>query len=196
MKKIFILTFILSFAAISQTLDADNCLEAQSLDALDININKCPDLPSIPESVSTDAFSGQIGLGAWELGTTAEGETYKYGELVDSGASNILEFYGGGSTEVNSLNISCWAKGYFRLRAILQNPPVEYIKLRNAGFQGRFFQFQTDLRNGRTGFKRISSYQDHLVKWVTVITEDGECIQPTFSKFQDYARSELKRRGL
>ena len=83
-----------------------------------------------------------------------------------------------------------------RLRRILQNPPAEYVALHKAGFQYRFFQFQSDLRNGPTGYKKISSFEDHLVKWVTVINAQGVCEQPTLSKFRDYARAELTRRKL
>ena len=70
-------------------------------------------------------------------------------------------------------------------------------KLKDAGFQYRFFQFQTDLRNGPTGYKAISSFEDHLVKWVAVVDAQGVCTkQPTLAKFKAYAASELKRRNL
>jgi hypothetical protein len=52
------------------------------------------------------------------------------------------------------------------------------------------------MRNGATGFKEISSFQDHLVKWVTVITAAGVCQQPTMKQFRTYAQDELKTRGL
>ena len=137
-----------------------------------------------------------MSLGAWEIGTTADGDTYKYGSLatIDAG-SRVLQF-DGGSAVVNEGNTTCWAKGYYRLRKILQNPPREYVALRAAGFQFRFLQFQTDLRNGPTGYLKISSYRDHLVKWVTVVGAMGECKQPTLSEFRAYASSELARRGL
>jgi hypothetical protein len=97
---------------------------------------------------------------------------------------------------VNDKNVECWAMGYYRLRKILQTPPAEYVALHKAGFQYRFFQFQTDLRNGPTGYKEISSFEDHLVKWVTVITASGVCQQPTMSKFKAYAKAELTSRNL
>jgi len=173
---------------------ADNCLRDQDMDAADVDISRCPALPEYPENAPLGA--AMVSLGAWEIGTTADGETYKYGGLTfpDGGAAVLS--YDGGEAAVNAENIACWAKGYYRLRTILQNPPREYVALRSAGFQGRFFQFQTDLRNGGTGYRRISSYLDHLVKWVTVISASGECQQPTFTQFRNYATSELVRRGL
>lgn len=173
---------------------ADDCLDGQDMDAADVDISACPALPSIPDDAPMGKDS--VGLGAWELGTTAEGETYKYGTLSKPGTNPRVLKYEGGSTEVNDLNVECWAKGYYRLRKILQDPPAEYVALRDAGFQYRFFQFQTDLRNGPTGFKQIASFQDHLVKWVTVISAKGVCQQPTLSKFRTYAKGELTARGL
>lgn len=173
---------------------ADNCLDGQDMDAPDVDITRCPSLPAIPQAV---ALGGEnVSLGAWEIGTTASGETYKYGSLEAGDAGETLLDYEGGSVAVNDGNLTCWAKGYYRLRRILQDPPREWLALRAAHFQFRFFQFQTDLRNGRTGYRRISSFQNHLVKWVTVVTEDGTCLQPTLGQFQSYAQSELTRRGL
>jgi len=191
------LTFSIHAGAQTETFTADNCLQGQDLNAPDINISQCPAMPQIPQNVTSPMIQGQISLGAWELGMTSNGQAYKYGVLAQEEEQVVLKFYGTEeSSVVDELNLTCWAKGYFRLRAILQNPPAEYIKLRDAGFQSRFFQFQTDLRNGSTGFKRITSYQDHLVKWVTLITKDEQCIQPTYSKFKNYAIRELIRREL
>lgn len=173
----------------------DRCLDGQDMDAADVDVSKCPEIPSIPADVAygkKDKFS----LGAWEIGTTADGDTYKYGTLSAPGSSPRTLTFDGGSVAVNAENLECWAKGYYRLRAILQDPPAEYITLRTAGFQYRFFQFQSDLRNGPTGYKQISSFQDHLVKWVTVISAKGVCQQPTLKAFRDYAKSELDRRGI
>ena len=175
----------------------DNCLDGQDLNAEDIDISRCPDLPSEPNSAALGSSGKMIDLGAWELGQTAEGEAYKYGSLSEpNGQTQRMLLFEGGQTAVNQENLNCWAKGYYRLRKMLQNPPADYVKLRENGFQVRFFQFQTDLRNGNTGFKEITSYMDHLVKWVTVIKPDGSCVQPTPRKFQKYLSSELKRRGL
>jgi hypothetical protein len=176
---------------------ADNCIDGQDLSAEDIDISRCPALPSEPEPGTLGNSGQQISLGAWELGQTAAGEAYKYGSLSEpNGTEPRILNYDGGSTAVNEGNLSCWAKGYYRLREILQNPPADYIRLRNAGFQVRFFQFQTDLRNGPTGFREIASYRDHLIKWVTRIETDGTCVQPTLGKFQIYLTGELIRRGL
>jgi hypothetical protein len=186
-----------SFAQ-DEALTADNCLESQNLNAEDVDVTHCPALPELPQDAAFGVTEELVSLGAWELGQTSDGNTYKYGTLSEAGSTpRRLQYYGEEeSIEVNEKNLTCWAKGYYRLRQILQNPPLEYVKLREAGFQVRFFQFQTDLRNGPTGFKQISSYRDHLVKWVTVITEDGVCIQPTLEQFKAYASSELERRGL
>jgi hypothetical protein len=167
------------------------------MDGADVNISKCPALPMAPESVpiGTDG-KDEYELGAWEIGTTANGDTYKYGSLSAPGTNPRILKFDGGTVPVNQENVDCWAKGYYRLRKILQNPPAEYLALRKAGFQFRFFQFQTDLRNGPTGYKQISSFQDHLVKWVTVISKTGQCTQPTVSAFRDYAKGELTERGL
>lgn len=175
---------------------ADDCLNGQDMDAPDVDISKCPALPALPEDAEMDGET--IGLGAWELGTTADGDTYKYGKLSKPGTSpRVLTFMeGGGTVAVNDLNVECWAKGYYRLRKILQDAPAEYKALHKAGYQYRFFQFQTDLRNGATGYKGISSFQDHLVKWVTVISKSGVCQQPTLSKFKAYAAAELETRGI
>lgn len=174
----------------------DDCLNGQDMDAADVDVSKCPAIPSLPEEAEMNGKA--VSLGAWELGTTKDGDTYKYGSLSKPGTTpRTLKFMEGtGTTEVNDLNLECWAKGYYRLRKILQDPPAEYVALHKAGFQFRFFQFQTDLRNGATGFKSIASFQDHLVKWVTVISTKGVCQQPTLSKFRDYAKAELERRGL
>ncbi|MBY0554366.1 hypothetical protein K2P97_07550 [bacterium] len=175
----------------------DNCLNGQDLNAEDVDVSNCPVLPTEPTAVQLGTTGKMIDLGAWELGQTAEGEAYKYGELsAPNGDEPRVLSYEGGSSVVNDGNIVCWAKGYYRLRAILQNPPADYVKLRDAGFQVRFFQFQTDLRNGPTGFKEIASYMNHLVKWVTRIEPDGTCVQPTTDKFQKYLTGELKKRGL
>lgn len=179
----------------SSTAPEDRCLDGQDMDAADVDISKCPAIPVLPEDVPNgkkDSFS----LGAWEIGTTADGATYVYGSLSAPTSKPRTLYYDGGSVAVNDGNLECWAKGYYRLRKILQTPPAEYMALRKAGYQYRFFQFQTDLRNGPTGYKAISSFQDHLVKWVTVVTAKGVCQQPTLGKFREYAKSELTRRGL
>lgn len=178
-----------------QTVSEDKCLDGQDMDAADVDIKTCPALPEIPGDVGTG--KNKFSLGAWELGETSKGDTYVYGTLAAAGASGkrVLEF-DGGSVEVDDKNLECWAKGYYRLRKMLQNPPAEYMKLKNAGFQYRFFQFQADLRMGPTGFKKLTSFQDHLVKWVTVLSASGVCQQPTLKAFTDYAKSELTRRGL
>jgi hypothetical protein len=172
----------------------DNCLDGQDMDAADVDVKACPAIPSLPNDVKVG--KEKYSLGAWELGTTSKGATYVYGSLSAPTSSPRTLTYEGGEVEVNDKNLECWAKGYYRLRKILQNPPAEYVTLRKAGFQYRFFQFQTDLRNGPTGYRGISSFQDHLVKWVTVISAQGVCQQPTLSKFREYAKSELTRRGL
>ena len=179
-----------------QTVSPDACLDGQDMDSADVDIKTCPALPEIPADVGTG--SKKFSLGAWELGETKNGDTYVYGTLSEptaAGGKRVLEF-DGGSAEVDEKNVECWAKGYYRLRKILQAPPAEYTKLKTAGFQYRFFQFQTDMRNGSTGYKKISSFEDHLVKWVTVISAAGVCQQPTLKQFTDYAKSELTRRGL
>jgi len=172
----------------------DHCLDGQDMDAADVDVSACPAIPSIP----ADAPMGKekINLGAWEIGTTADGDNYKYGTLSAPTTNPRILSFDGGTVAVNAENLECWAKGYYRLRKILQDAPAEYVALHKAGFQFRFFQFQTDLRNGPTGYTKISSFQDHLVKWVTVINAKGVCQQPTLSKFRDYAKSELTRRGL
>jgi hypothetical protein len=167
------------------------------LNAEDVDLSKCPPVPGQPGSITLGGTEELVSLGAWEIGHTAEGKTYKYGSLSEpNGAAPRTLSYADGSSTVNEGNLSCWAKGYYRLRAILQNPPADYLKLRKAGFQARFFQFQTDERNGPTGYQDISSYEDHLVKWVTVIKPDGTCVQPTLARFQAYLTAELERRGL
>lgn len=172
----------------------DRCLDGQDMDAADVDVKGCPPIPSIPEEVpyGKEAFD----LGAWEIGTTANGDTYKYGTLSSPTSNPRTLKYDGGSVAVNAENLECWAKGYYRLRKMLQDPPAEYLALRKAGYQYRFFQFQSDLRNGPTGYRAISSFQDHLVKWVTVITAKGVCEQPTLKKFRDYAKAELTDRGI
>ena len=197
-----ILVLISTFQLYAQDLNiiftANNCLDGQDMYAEDVDISNCPALPAQPESVILGDTDSNISLGAWELGQTANGDTYKYGYLNESfNDQRILSFYGEeNSVEVNRMNIECWAKGYYRLRNILQNPPVDYITLFENNFQVRFFQFQTDLRNGSTGFKKISSYMDHLVKWVTIVSEDGKCVQPTLSNFEEYLADELINRNL
>ncbi len=181
------------------TLTADNCLDGQDMDAADVDISACPEIPALPEEAPMAGNAkDMVSLGAWEIGTTKEGETYKYGKLSKPGTTpRVLTFMeGSGTTEVNKENLECWAKGYYRLRKILQAPPAEYVALRKAGFQYRFFQFQTDLRNGPTGYKGLASFQDHLVKWVTVISKTGTCQQPTLTKFREYAKGELQTRNL
>ena len=201
--KIFLMALLtISMNASAQTnvnsaLTADNCLDGQDLDAADVDISKCPVLPNYPQDVSFAGTEETIDLGAWELGQSADGATYVYGGLSDAnGTEPRILSHGQGESVVNDVNLVCWAKGYYRLRKIMQNPPADYVKLKDAGFQGRFFQFQTDLRNGRTGFKEIASYMDHLVKWVTRVELDGTCTQPTNAKFQKYLTNELKKRGL
>lgn len=175
---------------------ADNCLDGQDMDSADVDISNCPALPQYPRPATLPSGE-QVSLGAWEQGTTSTGATYKYGGLArEDGGSGIVLTFEGGSAPVSDSNLQCWAKGYYRLRKMLQDPPSEWLLLRGWGFQFRFFQFQTDLRNGPTGFKKITSYQNHLVKWVTVISQTGECQQPTLTKFRDYAKAELARRGI
>jgi len=182
-------------AASSSKAPEDRCLDGQDLDGADVDISKCPALPSIPASVpygKTDSFD----LGAWEIGETANGDTYKYGTLSAPSTNPRVLTFDTGSVPVNAMNVECWAKSYYRLRRILQDAPIEYLTLRKAGFQYRFFQFQSDLRNGPTGYREISSFEDHLVKWVSVISPDGVCQQPTLSKFKSYAAAELKKRNI
>ena len=178
-------------------LPEDRCLDGQDLGADDVDVSKCPAVPSTPETVP-NGKSDEYDLGAWEMGTLSNHETYKYGTLSTptSGTGLRKLQYDGGSADVNDGNLECWAKGYYRLRAILQDPPKEYVALRKAGFQYRFFQFQSDLRNGPTGYKAISSFEDHLVKWVTVVQKNGTCTQPTLQKFIDYSKDELTTRGI
>ena len=172
----------------------DRCLDGQDMDAPDVDVSKCPPIPSIP--ADTPMGKETINTGAWEMGTTADGDNYKYGTLSSPTANPRVLSFDGGMVAVNAENLECWAKGYYRLRKMLQTPPAEYVALHAAHFQYRFFQFQSDLRNGPTGFKQITSFEDHLVKWVTVITPQGVCQQPTLSKFRDYAKAELTRRGI
>ena len=204
LPQIFVVIVLLLSFQVRADLEApkpifneDNCLTGQDLNAEDVDISHCPVLPVEPSSINLGKTSQVIDLGAWELGQTSTGEAYKYGSLSEpNGKEPRILSYEGGSAPVNEGNLICWAKGYYRLRAILQNPPADYVKLRDRGFQVRFFQFQTDLRNGPTGFKEITSYMDHLVKWVTRIEPNGTCVQPTTSKFQKYLTAELVRRGL
>ena len=205
LPKIFLATLllILSFETRAQldvqqpVYNEDNCIDGQDLNAKDVDISHCPVLPSEPTSAPLGQTGQVIDLGAWELGQTADGAAYKYGSLSEpNGTEPRVLTYEDGSSVVNDGNITCWAKGYYRLRKILQNPPADYVKLRDHGFQVRFFQFQTDLRNGSTGFKEITSYMDHLVKWVTRIEPNGTCVQPTSAKFQKYLTGELTRRGI
>jgi hypothetical protein len=172
----------------------DRCLDGQDMDAPDVDVSACPPVPEIPK----EALLGKakVSLGAWEIGTTADGETYKYGTLSAPTTNPRMLSYEGGEVAVNAGNLECWSKGYHRLRKMLQDPPAAYVALHAKGFQFRFFQFQTDLRNGATGYRKISSFQDHLVKWVTVINAQGVCEQPTLTKFRDYAKSELAKRGI
>ena len=173
----------------------DRCLDGQDLNAADVDISKCPELPTAPETVPYGK-SDEFDLGAWEMGTLTNGQTYKYGTFSLPGVSPRTLKYDGGSAEVNQGELDCYAKSYYRLRKILQDPPVEYITLRKAGFQYRFFQFQSDLRNGPTGYKAISSFEDHLVKWVSVISKAGVCTAPTLQAFIDYSKDELDTRGI
>ncbi|WP_413289237.1 hypothetical protein [Bdellovibrio sp. HCB337] len=203
LPKIFLLALLsLSLQAGAQeappvVYNEDNCIDGQDLTAEDIDISRCPAIPAVPAPAPLGNSGQLVSLGAWELGQTAEGPVYKYGELSEpNGEEPRTLIYDGGTSVVNLGNLVCWAKGYYRLRKMLQNPPADYVKLRDAGFQVRFFQFQTDLRNGPTGFKEITSYMDHLVKWVTRIEPDGTCTQPTAGKFQTYLTNELVRRGL
>lgn len=170
----------------------DRCLDGQDMDAADIDIKTCPELPDAPDSTLMGKTT--IELGAWEIGTTSTGATYKYGTL--SGANPRMLNFEGGSAAVNDQNVECWAKGYYRLRKMLQTPPAAYVALHKAKFQYRFFQFQTDLRNGKTGYTEISSFEDHLVKWVTIVDKTGACKQPTLTQFREYAKGELTTRGL
>jgi hypothetical protein len=196
-SKFFMMALVsLSLNAGAQEYTEDNCLDGQDLSAADVDISHCPALPSSPAAAPLGDTGIMISLGAWELGQTAEGEAYKYGSLNSTDSEPRVLSFGSGTTVVNTGNLVCWAKGYYRLRKLLQNPPADYIKLRDAGFQVRFFQFQTDLRNGPTGFREITSYMDHLVKWVTRIEPDGTCVQPTTGKFQDYLTQELADRGI
>jgi hypothetical protein len=164
------------------------------MDAADVDISKCPPIPSIPADTPMGAET--INTGAWEIGTTADGDNYKYGTLSAPTTTPRVLTFDTGKVAVNAENLECWGKGYYRLRKILQDAPAEYVALYKAHFQYRFFQFQSDLRNGPTGFKQITSFQDHLVKWVTVISAQGVCQQPTLSAFRTYAKGELTRRGL
>jgi hypothetical protein len=175
-------------------ITADNCIDGQDLNSADLDISKCPEIPVAPKDVTVEGK--KVSLGAWEIGTTANKENYKYGTLSAPGTNPRMLSYDGGEVAVNAENLACWAKGYYLLRKILQAPPAEWLALKNAGFQYRFFQFQTDLRNGPTGYKQISSFDDHLVKWVTVIDAKGVCQAPTLAKFETYAKSEVKRRKL
>jgi hypothetical protein len=181
----------------SSTAPEDRCLDGQDMNAADVDVKSCPAVPNSPADGPVGKEGKEkISLGAWEIGTTANGDTYKYGSLSAATTNPRILTFDTGTVAVNPQNLECWAKGYYRLRKILQDPPAEYMALRKAGFQYRFFQFQTDLRNGPTGYKTISSFQDHLVKWVTVISAQGVCQQPTLAKFKEYSASELKRRGL
>ena len=145
MKFLMSVLLVLSIQAGAQdsapqiVFNEDNCIDGQDLNADDIDISNCPALPSEPADAPLGGTDKVINLGAWELGQTAEGETYKYGDLspVNGTEPRVLS-YEGGSTVVNDGNIECWAKGYYRLRKTLQNPPADYVKLRDAGFQVRF----------------------------------------------------------
>ncbi len=189
--------FFLAFLALSFCVaQAETCLDGQDVNAIDIDISACEAIPEAPQDARLGNSSQAISLGAWELGQTAEGETYKYGYLTPAEDGARFLDYGDGQTQVDDVNLSCWSKGYYRLKQILENPPESYVKLHDAGFQYRFFQFQTDLRNGPTGFRRVSSYMDHLVKWVTLIQQDGTCVVPSYDEFDAYAQRELARRGI
>jgi hypothetical protein len=178
----------------TSTAPEDRCLDGQDMDAADVDVSACPPIPEIPDEAPLGKDA--IDLGAWEIGTTSDGENYKYGTLSAPTSNPRILKYSGGSSPVNAENLECWAKGYYRLRKILQDPPAAYVALRKGGFQFRFFQFQTDLRNGTTGYREISSFQDHLVKWVTIVSAKGACEQPTLSKFRQYAKDELALRGI
>ncbi|MBX3203194.1 MAG: hypothetical protein KF894_34035, partial [Labilithrix sp.] len=81
----------------------DRCLDGQDMDGADVDVSSCPAIPSIP----AEALMGKakIGLGAWEIGTTADGETYKYGTLSSPNTNPRVLSYDGGSTEVNAENL-------------------------------------------------------------------------------------------
>lgn len=201
-----VLLFVFSNHAIAQDqgeveYTADNCLEGQDLSAADVDISNCPAVPVYPESAPVTVGENQTreaSLGAWELEKTAEGDTYAIGSFnsPDEAPRTFSE-----SEAADEKNIECWAKGYYRLRAILQNPPASYVNLSEAGYQKSFFQYQVDKRVGATGFaKGVKSYGDSLVKWVTIIEKDENgdyvCNQTTSKEFDDYAKRELNRRGL
>ena len=213
---VLVLSFALSSQAIAQeqpVYTADNCLEGQDLSAADVDISDCPKVPAYPDSAPVNMGEGQTrtaGLGQWELEKTAEGATYVYGGLNDPDESPRTFSK---SEAADDVNIECWAKGYYRLRAILQNPPASYVKLSSQRDEngnrilGRFFQYQVDKRVGATGFaKGVRSYGDGLVKWVTIIKPTGEndqdgnpiytCDQTTYEEFDEYAKRELNRRGI
>lgn len=44
---------------------ANNCLDGKDLNADDVDISKCPEIPLAPDYVSTD-WAGSISLGMWE----------------------------------------------------------------------------------------------------------------------------------
>src|SRR5262245_44815101 len=70
---------------------ADDCLAGQDMNADDVDIARCPALPEYPEDVLLG--TEPVSLGAWEIGTTANGDTYKYGSLTSSdGGPMVLNF--------------------------------------------------------------------------------------------------------
>ena len=84
----------------------DNCLLGQDLNAADVDVSRCPVLPTEPTPAALGTTGKIINLGAWELGQTAEGETYKYGVLSAANGTEprVLNFQGGSSV-VNDRNI-------------------------------------------------------------------------------------------
>lgn len=185
-------------ASIEELKPENSCLNGQDLNVVDVDITACPPIPNRPET----AFG--FSMGSWELGATSLGHFFKYSDLTEKEGQPGVRFltYYDDSQEgliyapVDQVNLNCWAKGYYRLRHYLKTPPAEYMALYSAGYQTRFFQFQEDLRSGQTVFNRITSYQDHLVKWVTLVKPNGTCVQPTLDDFKKYARCELKRRQI
>lgn len=174
---------------------AETCLDGQDLDSAEMDISQCPQLPSSPDSSVLGIGGERIRLGAWELNMSNEGDTFVIGSIGEHDEETDTWTFAG-RTDVDEANITCWAKGYYRLRKILQDPPAAYVRLSEAGFQGSFFQFQTDKRKPGWGYPGISSYKDHLVKWVTIVEADGSCSPPTLQEFADYAAAELERREI
>jgi hypothetical protein len=181
--------------AVDEVDAAEHCLDGQDIDSSEVDISGCPELPRSPDSASLGIDGERVGLGAWELNMSNEGDTFVIGSIGEHDPDSDTWTFAG-RTQVDEANITCWAKGYYRLRKILQDPPADYVTLSEAGFQGSFFQFQTDKRKPGWGYPGISSYKDHLVKWVTIVEDDGSCSPPTLQEFKDYAAGEVARRGL